>query len=113
MNKFNLLYYFFLIFTFVFLINFPSKTAAETVKEKKGFKEIDLNKDGKINYYEFQKIRQRRFDRLDLNNDGNITQNEFEKRNQKFFSEIDGNKDEFLSKGEMFKKRKKMKNILE
>ena len=79
MNKFNLLYYFFLIFTFVFLINFPSKTTAETVKEKKGFKEIDLNKDGKINYYEFQKIRQRRFDRLDLNNDGNITQNEFEK----------------------------------
>tara|TARA_Y100000590_G_scaffold313618_1_gene354523 strand:+ start:3163 stop:3465 length:303 start_codon:yes stop_codon:yes gene_type:complete len=84
-----------------------------TEKEKKGFKEIDLNNDGKIDYYEFQQIRQRRFDRLDLNKDKIITQNEFELRNQKFFSEIDENEDKYLTKIEMFKKRKKMRNILE
>ena len=55
--------------------------------------EIDLNKDGKINYYEFQQIRQKRFDRLDLNKDNIVTQDEFEARNQKFFLEIDKNKD--------------------
>ena len=84
-----------------------------TEKEKKGFKEIDLNADKKISYDEFQQIRQRRFDRLDLNNDKIITQDEFESRNQKFFFEIDKNKDKFLTKREMFKKRKKLRNILE
>ena len=123
MNKFNILYYLFLIHILV-LYNNPmmtsiageplaSKPEEGTVEEKKGLKEIDLNKDGKINYYEFQQIRQRRFDRLDLNKDSLITQEEFEKRNQKFFLEVDENNDNFLSKMEMFKKRKKMKNILE
>ena len=48
-----------------------------------------LDKNGKISYYEFQQIRQRRFNRLDLNNDKVITQDEFESRNRKFFLEID------------------------
>lgn len=126
MRKFNLLYYFFLTFTFSLLINnstiskdykkhqpIASKQELGTEKEKKGLKEIDLNKDGKISYFEFQEIRQRRFDRLDLNNDNLITQKEFEERNKKFFAEIDKNNDLYLNKIEMFKKRKKMKNILE
>ena len=118
MNKFKLLYSFFLFFTFL-LLNVGSFSAGYgnkelgTQKEKKGFKEIDLNNDGKIDYYEFQQIRQRRFDRLDLNNDKIVTQKEFELRNQKFFSEIDENEDKHLTKIEMFKKRKKMRNILE
>ena len=125
MNKFNLLYSLFLIFVSVFLINnsiksneyqinltIPSKIEGNE-EEKSGLKEIDLNKDGKISYLEFQEIRQKRFDRLDLNNDNIITQEEFEKRNYKFFSEIDKNEDNYLSKLEMFKKRKKMRNILE
>ena len=126
MNKFNLLYSLFFIFTSVFLINSSIKSDQFQTKqtnsgkpefgseeENKGLKEIDLNNDGKINYFEFQQIRQRRFDRLDLNKDSLITQEEFEKRNQKFFLEVDENNDKFLSKMEMFKKRKKMKNILE
>ena len=121
MSKFNLLYSLFLIFTFVFFINNSiksdehksKKTYAEIDEEKNGLKEKDLDKDGKINYFEFQKIGQRRFDRLDVNNDNIITQEEFEKRNNKFFSEIDQNKDNYLSKFEMFKERKKMRNILE
>ena len=123
MGKLNLLYYLFLIFTSVFLINNSikseelqtkfNKPEVGTAEEQKGLKEIDLNNDGKINYFEFQQIRQRRFDRLDLNNDNIITQYEFEKRNRKFFSEIDKNSDKHLSKLEMFKKRKKMRNILE
>ena len=124
MNKFSLLYSFFLLFTFLFSnINFvgagyEKKTydkneELETEEEKTGFKEIDLDKNGKISYYEFQQIRQRRFNRLDLNNDKIITQEEFELRNQKFFSEVDKNKDQNLTKSEMFKKRKKMRNILE
>ena len=124
MNKFSLLYSFFLLFTFLFSnINFvgagyKKKTydkneELETEEEKTGFKEIDLDKNGKISYYEFQQIRQRRFNRLDLNNDKIITQEEFELRNQKFFSEVDKNKDQNLTKSEMFKKRKKMRNILE
>ena len=125
MNKFNLLYSLFLIFVSVFLINnsiksneyqinltIPSKVEGNE-EEKSGLKEIDLNNDGKINYFEFQEIRQRRFNRLDANNDNIITQEEFEKRNYKFFSEIDKNNDRYLSKLEMFKKRKKMRNILE
>ena len=124
MNKFSLLYFFFLLFTFLLSnINFvgagyKKKTydkneELETEEEKTGFKEIDLDKNGKISYYEFQQIRQRRFNRLDLNNDKIITQEEFELRNQKFFSEVDKNKDQNLTKSEMFKKRKKMRNILE
>ena len=125
MNKFNLLYSLFLIFICVFLINNSIKgneyqinlmtpsEAEGNEEEKSGLKEIDLNNDGKINYLEFQEIRQKRFDRLDLNNDNIITQEEFEKRNYKFFSEIDENEDNYLSKLEMFKKRKKMRNILE
>ena len=124
MNKFNLLYSFFLLFTFLFAnINFvgaeyKKKTYDKneelgTEEEKTGFKEIDLDMNGKISYYEFQQIRQRRFNRLDLNNDRIITQKEFELRNQKFFLEIDKNKDRFLTKSEMFKKRKKLRNILE
>ena len=125
MSKFNLLYSLFLIFVSVFLINnsiksneyqinltIPSKVEGNE-EEKSGLKEIDLNNDGKINYFEFQEIRQRRFNRLDANNDNIITQEEFEKRNYKFFSEIDENNDRYLSKLEMFKKRKKMRNILE
>lgn len=125
MSKFNLLYSLFLIFVSVFLINnsiksneyqinltIPSKVEGNE-EEKSGLKEIDLNNDGKINYFEFQEIRQRRFNRLDANNDNIITQKEFEKRNYKFFSEIDENNDRYLSKLEMFKKRKKMRNILE
>ena len=125
MNKLNLLYSLFLIFISVFLINnsiksneyqinltIPSKVEGNE-EEKSGLKEIDLNNDGKINYFEFQEIRQRRFNRLDANNDNIITQEEFEKRNYKFFSEIDENNDRYLSKLEMFKKRKKMRNILE
>ena len=124
MNKFSLLYSFFLLFTFLLSnINFvdaeyKKKTYDKneelgTKEEKTGFKEIDLDKNGKISYYEFQQIRQRRFNRLDLNNDKIITQEEFELRNRKFFSEIDKNKDQNLTKSEMFKKRKKMRNILE
>ena len=126
MSKFNLLYSLFLIFVFLFLINnsiksneyqtnqaLPGKPEEGTEEEKSGLKEIDLNNDGKINYFEFQEIRQRRFNRLDANNDNIITQEEFEKRNYKFFSEIDENNDRYLSKLEMFKKRKKMRNILE
>ena len=126
MSKFNLLYYLFFIFTSVFLINSSIKSDQFQTKqtnsgkpefgseeENKGLKEIDLNNDGKINYFEFQQIRQRRFDRLDLDNNNIITQYEFEKRNRAFFSEIDKNNDKHLSKLEMFKKRKKMRNILE
>mgnify|MGYP001195107603 FL=1 len=126
MNKFNIVYSFFFIFTSLILVNNSIKSkelkANQTIdmksiegnkEEKGGLKEIDLNNDGKIDYFEFQEIRQRRFDRLDLNNDNIITQEEFEKRNNKFFSEIDQNKDKYLSKLEMFKERKKMKNILE
>lgn len=126
MNKFNIVYSFFFIFTSLILVNNSIKSkelkAKQTIdmksiegnkEEKGGLKEIDLNNDGKIDYFEFQEIRQRRFDRLDLNNDNIITQEEFEKRNNKFFSEIDQNKDKYLSKLEMFKERKKMKNILE
>ena len=126
MNKFNIVYSFFFIFTSLILVNNSIKSkelkANQTIdkksiegnkEEKGGLKEIDLNNDGKIDYFEFQEIRQRRFDRLDLNNDNIITQEEFEKRNNKFFSEIDQNKDKYLSKLEMFRERKKMKNILE
>ena len=126
MSKFNIVYSFFFIFTSLILVNNSIKSkelkANQTIdmksiegnkEEKGGLKEIDLNNDGKIDYFEFQEIRQRRFDRLDLNNDNIITQEEFEKRNNKFFSEIDQNKDKYLSKLEMFKERKKMKNILE
>ena len=92
MNKFSLLYSFFLLFTFLLSnINFvdagyKKKTYDKneelgTKEEKTGFKEIDLDKNGKISYYEFQQIRQRRFNRLDLNNDKIITQEEFELRN--------------------------------
>ena len=113
MNKFKLLYSFFIFLTFL-LSNINTVNADYgTEKEKKGFREIDLDNNGKINYYEFQQIRQRRFNRLDLNNDKVITQEEFELRNQKFFSEVDQNKDQNLTKMEMFKKRKKMRNILE
>ncbi len=113
MNKFNLLHYFFIFLAFFFLNENVAKSDYGTKKEKKGFKEIDLNNDRKISYYEFQQIRQRRFDRLDLNNDKVVTQEEFELRNQKFFLEIDKNKDKYLTKSEMFKKRKKLRNILE
>ena len=126
MSKFNIVYSFFFIFTSLILVNNSIKSkelkANQTIdkksiegnkEEKGGLKEIDLNNDGKIDYFEFQEIRQRRFHRLDLNNDNIITQEEFEKRNNKFFSEIDQNKDKYLSKLEMFKERKKMKNILE
>ena len=113
MNKFKLLYSFFIFLAFLLSnINIVNADYG-TEKEKKGFKEIDLNSDKKISYGEFQQIRQKRFDRLDLNNDKIITQNEFELRNQKFFLEIDKNKDESLTKREMFKKRKKIRNILE
>ena len=113
MNKINLLHYFFIFLAFLLLNKNISKADYGTGEEKKGFKEIDLDNNGKINYYEFQQIRQRRFNRLDLNNDKVITQEEFELRNQKFFSEVDKNKDQNLTKMEMFKKRKKMRNILE
>ena len=126
MIKFNIVYSFFFIFTSMILVNNSIKSkelkanqviggkSIKSIKEEKGgLKEIDLNNDGKINYFEFQEIRQRRFNRLDTNNDNIITQEEFEKRNYKFFSEIDENNDRYLSKLEMFKKRKKMRNILE
>ena len=113
MNKFNLLYSFFIFLAFLLLNTNIVGADYGTEKEKKGFKEIDLNSDKKISYYEFQQIRQKRFDRLDRNNDKVITQDEFESRNQKFFLEIDKNKDKFLTKSEMFKKRKKLRNILE
>ena len=118
MNKIYLLYSFFIILIFLFLISPRANSEyldrdLGTAKEKKGFKEIDLNNDGKIDYYEFQQIRQIRFDILDLNIDKIITQKEFELRNKKFFLEIDQNEDQFLTKMEMFKKRKKMRNILE
>ena len=113
MNKFNLLYSFFIFLSFLFSNINVINADYGTEKEKKGFKKIDLDNNGKINYYEFQQIRQKRFDRLDRNNDKVITQDEFESRNQKFFLEIDKNKDKFLTKNEMFKKRKKMRNILE
>ena len=113
MSKFKLLHYFFIFLAFLLLNKNISKADYGTGEEKKGFKEIDLNNDKKISYYEFQQIRQRRFDRLDLNNDKIITQDEFESRNQKFFLEIDKNKDNYLTKREMFKKRKKLRNILE
>ncbi len=125
MNKFNLLNVIFFIFLFniqhmktvlsenLEINNFTENIEVYSKKDRAGLKEIDLDNNGKINYYEFQQIRQRRFNRLDLNNDNIITQEEFELRNQKFFSEIDENNDENLSKLEMFKKRKKMRNILE
>tara|TARA_B100000959_G_scaffold199724_1_gene208966 strand:+ start:146 stop:505 length:360 start_codon:yes stop_codon:yes gene_type:complete len=119
MSKFKLLHYFFIFLAFLLLninisnADYGSVTGYGSVKEKKGFKEIDLNGDKKISYDEFQQIRQRRFDRLDLNNDKIITQDEFESRNQKFFLEIDKNKDKYLTKKEMFIKRKKLRNILE
>ena len=103
MNKFKLLFYFF-IFLFIHINTLnagygsPNNKKIGTEEEKGGFKEIDLNKDGKISYYEFQQIRQRRFDRLDQNNDKIITQEEFELRNKKFFLEIDENNDKFLKK---------------
>ena len=118
MYKPYLLYYFIIFFTFL-VSNISFSNSAYQIKEigspkdKKGFNEIDLNSDGKISYYEFQQIRQRRFDRLDLNKDNVVTQDEFEKRNQKFFLEVDQNQDKFLTKIELFKKRKKMRNILE
>ena len=90
MSKFNLLYSLFLIFVLLFLINnsiksneyqtnpiMTDKPEEGTEEEKSGLKEIDLNNDGKINYFEFQEIRQRRFNRLDANNDNIITQKEF------------------------------------
>ncbi|PPR38415.1 MAG: hypothetical protein CFH26_00143, partial [Alphaproteobacteria bacterium MarineAlpha6_Bin4] len=57
MNKFKLSHFFlFLFFSFINIdfINagYGSKEIG-TEKEKKGFKEIDLNNDGKIDYYEF------------------------------------------------------------
>ena len=113
MNKFNLLYSFFIFLAFLLSKTNIVNADYGTEKEKKGFKEIDINADKKIRYNEFQKIRQKRFNRLDLNNDKVITQEEFELRNQKFFSEVDQNKDQNLTKMEMFKKRKKMRNILE
>ena len=113
MDKFKLLHYFFIFLAFLLLNRNISSADYGTEKEKKGFKEIDLNGDKKISYYEFQQIRQRRFDRLDLNNDKVITQDEFESRNHKFFLEIDKNGDKYLTKREMFKKRKKLRNILE
>ena len=125
MSKFNLLNVIFLIIIFNFnytkpvfseylkINNFTENMEVYSKKDKAGLKEIDLDNNGKINYYEFQQIRQRRFNRLDLNNDNIITQEEFELRNKKFFSEIDENNDKNLSKFEMFKKRKKMRNILE
>ena len=113
MNKFKLLNSFFIFLGFLLLnINIVNAEYG-TVKERKGFKEIDLDDNGKISYYEFQQIRQKRFDRLDLNNDKIITQKEFELRNKKFFLEIDENNDKFLKKIELFKNRKKMRNILE
>ena len=113
MNKFKLLYSFFIFLAFLLLnINIVDADNG-TEKEKKGFKKIDLNSDKKISYYEFQQIRQKRFNRLDLNNDKVITQDEFESRNRKFFLEIDKNEDKYLTKREMFKKRKKLRNILE
>ena len=118
MIKFNIVYSFFFIFTSMILVNNSIKSkelkanqviggkSIKSIKEEKGgLKEIDLNNDSKIDYFEFQEIRQRRFDRLDLNNDNIITQEEFEKRNNKFFSEIDQNKDNYLSKFEMFKEK--------
>ena len=113
MNKLNLLYSFFIFLAFLLSnINIVNADYG-TEKEKKGFKEIDLNSDKKISYDEFQQIRQNRFDRLDLNNDKVVTQEEFELRNLNFFLEIDKNKDNYLTKREMFKKRKKLRNILE
>ena len=77
MNKFKLLYSFFIFLAFLLLnINIVDADNG-TEKEKKGFKKIDLNSDKKISYYEFQQIRQKRFDRLDLNNDKVITKDEF------------------------------------
>ena len=111
MNKFKLLYSFFIFLSFLLLKINVVNAEYGTEKERKGFKEIDLDDNGKISYYEFQQIRQKRFDRLDLNNDKIITQDEFEARNQKFFIEIDKNKDKSLTKREMFKKRKKLRNI--
>ena len=113
MDKFKLLHYFFIFLSFLLLNINISSADYGTEKEKRGFKEIDLNGDKKISYDEFQQIRQRRFDRLDLNNDKVITQDEFESRNHKFFLEIDKNEDKYLTKREMFKKRKKLRNILE
>ena len=113
MNKFKLLYSFLIFLSFLFSNINVINADYGTEKEKKGFKKIDLDNNGKINYYEFQQIRQKRFDRLDLNKDNIVTQDEFEARNQKFFLEIDKNKDESLTKREMFKKRKKIRNILE
>ena len=113
MNKFKLLYSFFIFLSFQFSNINVINADYGTEKEKKGFKKIDLDNNGKINYYEFQQIRQKRFDRLDLNKDNIVTQDEFEARNQKFFLEIDKNKDESLTKREMFIKRKKVRNILE
>ena len=97
MSKFNLLNVIFLIIIFNFnytkpvfseylkINNFTENMEVYSKKDKAGLKEIDLDNNGKINYYEFQQIRQRRFNRLDLNNDNVITQEEFELRNQKFF----------------------------
>ena len=113
MSKSRLLHNFFIFLAFLLLNTNISNADYGTEKEKKGFKEIDLNADKKISYDEFQKIRQKRFNRLDLNNDKVITQDEFESRNRKFFLEIDKNKDKYLTKREMFKKRKKLRNILE
>ena len=44
MNKFNLLHYFFIFLAFLFLNENVAKSDYGTKKEKKGFKEIDLNK---------------------------------------------------------------------
>ena len=113
MNKFKLLYSFFIFLSFLFSNINVINADYGTEKEKKGFKKIDLDNNGKINYSEFQEIRQIIFDGLVLNKDNIITQDEIEPRNQKFFLEIDINKDESLTKREMFKKRKKIRNILE
>ena len=81
MNKFKLLYSFFIFLSFLFSNINVINADYGTEKEKKGFKKIDLDNNGKINYYEFQQIRQKRFDRLDLNKDNIVTQDEFEARN--------------------------------
>ena len=123
MSKFNIVYSFFFIFTSLILVNNSIKSkelkANQTIdmksiegnkEEKGGLKEIDLNNDGKIDYFEFQEIRQRRFDRLDLNNDNIITQEEFEKSLEELDTALQINpksKWAFLWKGIIYGRRER------
>ena len=71
MNKTILLYYFFFIFTFLFLeISFiKADELPPNTEERKGFKKLDTNDDGKVSYEEFQKIRQKRFNNYTVTDD--------------------------------------------